>query len=607
MNVTYPGATNNIPRFTTLDKVVLTKNRDSLTLYYGSDTSLLDLDDFNEYGWEFLVKKYRYNSFCPLNLLTLRDKTEVIGYDSNCIENTNKCFFPTLIEVDEEDSDASDLIQYFGTLSVGRQKLTMIRIPPGYSDADIQDTTDESPSKIHILFQGDEIKYYKIIWFVLTPGEKNKIVDINLSYISWEISNNPFRNQDKYLLREDDRVNIIHGIDVVENIGTETNPHWLDQSSGTIVGNRAVTSTPILNQIIEMLEDNTSWDKYVSYKRGQTCTYNGENWISLENNNIGNNPKFSNLWSLESLFSKEFTISRAIVTTTNLSGEEVDDYGEVTPTTLIATTSIEEYELTLYCKNGYVPSRIRNVQTDKDIILYDEDGTSDYYWQAYTSGNGYCKVTIPTSFVEQADEINVEFRKADLECLSFSENISTGERVPISGDNSYRIVRIGDTYANTFNSGSGTIINEVILNYLIGDDVVVKTEVFIPDPDRDNPSEFRVEKIIDYPAEYHFICRYEDTDYFTINIIEHRGFFVDTMTRKVPRNSTDPVIINFYPENGDLENTQGTVEIGSVVEPISESSTIINNKVRLEKNNCYQLIFNNIAEDYNIKFNKNEN
>ena len=184
MNVTYPGATNNIPRFTTLDKVILSVDGDSLddlTLYYGSDTSLLDLDDFNEYGWEFLVKKYRYNSFCPLNLLTLHDKTEVIGYDSNCIENTNKCFFPTLIEVDEEDSDASDLIQYFGTLSVGRQKLTMIRIPPGYSNADIQDTTDESPSKIHILFQGDEIKYYKIIWIVLTPGEKNKIVDINLS------------------------------------------------------------------------------------------------------------------------------------------------------------------------------------------------------------------------------------------------------------------------------------------------------------------------------------------------------------------------------------------------------------------------------------------
>ena len=104
MRITYPGATNNIPRFTTLDKVILSggEGLDNLTLYYGSDTSLLDLDDFNEYGWEFLVKKYRYNSFCPLGLLTTHDKKEVVGYKSTDIENVSKCFFPSLVE--EEDT-----------------------------------------------------------------------------------------------------------------------------------------------------------------------------------------------------------------------------------------------------------------------------------------------------------------------------------------------------------------------------------------------------------------------------------------------------------------------------------------------------------------------
>ena len=616
MRITYPGATNNIPRFTTLDKVILSggEGLDNLTLYYGSDTSLLDLDDFNEYGWEFLVKKYRYNSFCPLGLLTTHDKKEVIGYKSTDIENVSKCFFPSLVE--EEDTTEGDLIQYFGTLSVGRQKLTMIRIPPGYSNADIQDTTDENPSKINIEFEDNEIKYYKIIWFILTPGEKNRLVDINLSYISWEISNNPFRNQDKYLLREEDKFDIVHNIDVVENIGTVSNPHWLDQSSGTIIGNRNTSSHPLLDLICNYYKDNTDWDENVSYKRGQVCSYNNNTWISLENNNRGNNPIFSNLWSLESLFSKDFTISRAVITTRLEVDDETVDYGEVTPTILIATTSIEEYELTIYCRNGYVPSTIENDQTKEVIDLTggDPDGTSMYYWDAYTSGNGFCKVIIPTSFVEHAEEIIITYKQFVAECLSFYENINTNTTT-VRG---YDIFHIGDIVTLNFSTDSGKIIKDILVECTVNQNVI-KTEVLpVPDESSDEPNKYTLTDFeIKYPAIYRITCRYIESEYYTFRVLEHEGFFVDNMTKKTPINNVEVVTFSFYPEDGRFSNFTINIKEGDTPyvnwpvdnEPNPGSVPIDDDTISLKyiKDKCFQLIFGEPSNNYTITFNKNDN
>ena len=129
-----------LPYFTTINKIILKgEQQPDITMYYGSDESLLGLSDINEYGWEFLVDKYKHDDTDVLSLLPLAVKNN-IGTSMSDLEMLRKALFPTLAggETRQEPGD----IEYFGTLSIGRQKLLIVRIPPAYSVAELWDTTD---------------------------------------------------------------------------------------------------------------------------------------------------------------------------------------------------------------------------------------------------------------------------------------------------------------------------------------------------------------------------------------------------------------------------------------------------------------------------------
>jgi len=245
------------PQFKTLNKAIASNEQEGLediTYYYGSDSKILDLEDYNEYGWEFIVDKYKFNSEFLLNYLPDSSK-ELIGNKLEDIDKIEKTLFPT--SVNQKEGEKSN-IKYFGSITIGRQKLIMISVPRGYNELNLFDTTiDNTNPRITVTFsEKEEINSNKIVWFVITSGGKNEVLDINLSFFSWENSINPHRNMNRYLLRNDEFHNTLADLNIFDNLKSdEENPLYVDLSSNTIVGNKRVDVFPEGSRLI-ILDSN---------------------------------------------------------------------------------------------------------------------------------------------------------------------------------------------------------------------------------------------------------------------------------------------------------------------------------------------------------------
>ena len=81
------------PQFKNIDKIMMSGDGvRNLVQYRGSEEELLDLTDYNEYGWKFLVNKYGVNDEFILNYL--EDKS--IATDYSEINTLSRVFCPTL-------------------------------------------------------------------------------------------------------------------------------------------------------------------------------------------------------------------------------------------------------------------------------------------------------------------------------------------------------------------------------------------------------------------------------------------------------------------------------------------------------------------------------
>jgi hypothetical protein len=294
------------PKFKTLDKVVISskpidQNKPDLIRYYGSDDKLINLEDFDEYGWKFLVEKLNYNSDFPLDNLLHSIKNQDLLKTLSNIKLINDTFCPTWIEVDSDD----ELISYFGSITVGKQKLILLDIPENYNRVNIYDTSISSTDaaiKVTIA-DGLDTKCRKIVWFVITMGGAESISDINLSFYAWNSSINPHRKMRQYLVRNDEFSELDRTINVVDTIDPSSNL-WMDLSSGTIVGNKSVSSFPIMTSLFNKYASDSKWDKNVNYIEGSTATYNPEGttssdtWLALSDTK-NEEPIYTNSWILE--------------------------------------------------------------------------------------------------------------------------------------------------------------------------------------------------------------------------------------------------------------------------------------------------------------------
>lgn len=247
---------------------------------HGSSSSLLGISDFAEYGLNFLPTKYKYNGKFPLELMSNKSR-KLVGTELLDIEKVSRSFFPTLCE----ESDKPEY-NYFGTVEINSQTLVMIDMPSGYDKVYIFDysvTEFYNNWKTEFtLSEADEKTSRKILWFILSPG--GSVFDINLTKNTWSNSINPERNQNEYLLRNDElkkTVNLVKklkGTDIV-----------VDRNSDTILGTGEVKSHPLLSRKLNDRPAYSEWLSEVDYSKGSIVRHNNIYYYALKNN-IGSEP-----------------------------------------------------------------------------------------------------------------------------------------------------------------------------------------------------------------------------------------------------------------------------------------------------------------------------
>ena len=140
----------------------------------------------------------------------------------------------------------------------------------------------------------DEVHNNKLIYILFSPRELEEELRIFAS-ISQE-DKNLNRNMNKYYLRNDEFFSTREKPDFIGNI----NGYLFDKRSRTLLGKKNNFS-PILDRKRRDIYNNENlWCKYKEYSIGEKVIYGNNTWVSLANNNLGNNPKSSNGWSIYS-------------------------------------------------------------------------------------------------------------------------------------------------------------------------------------------------------------------------------------------------------------------------------------------------------------------
>ena len=265
----------------------------SLLQVHASRNSLLGVSDFAEYGLKFIPTKYRYNSEPIINYLSEKSR-DIVGLEVEDLEKISKTLFATN-EVNQNEEFKKERYSYFGSIDINDQTLVMIDVPGGYDTVYLFDRYPDpveldlgNADSLNKLVQKYEWKVEvrlddrvprKLVWFVVSPA--GKVENINLSYLMWSGSENPERNRNKYLLRNDDLDNISNDLSVVNKIsGTDI---LVDGNSGTILGNKNIESCPILSRKLKGANGFIygSSDSTVFFKKG-SIYYDGNVYLALK-------------------------------------------------------------------------------------------------------------------------------------------------------------------------------------------------------------------------------------------------------------------------------------------------------------------------------------
>ena len=310
--------------------------KDDTVLYKASNSKILGPEDFLEYGIDFIPTKYKFNSTFPLDLLSKSNK-ELLGGNSEELERLGNIIFPTS---NNEDLDSS--ISYFGSISVSDQVLILVRCPEGYNNVEFYQ--DDSVC-ITVRFGGEksvdtglfvelpkckyEVDSSKIVWLVL--GQDGLVKDINLSYRAWNDSNNKFRNLNQSVLRNDEFYRFLCDPEVIEKVPGGN--LWFDRNSGTIIGTKEVpnTNTPILNNKLLSISKSNEYSPYVAYPKGAIVKWEGKDWVSLVDNNLGEQfVQLSERWILKSKLTGIIQKYLTII----ISSNDNTGYGSISETSL---------------------------------------------------------------------------------------------------------------------------------------------------------------------------------------------------------------------------------------------------------------------------------
>lgn len=535
------------PQFSTIDKVVLkSPSLPDITRYYGSDEELTGLEDFNEYGWEFVVRKDRYNSSDPLSNL-VKEWKDAIGSGYKDIQAVRSTLFPTVSEGTKDN-----LVSYFGTITVGNQKLLMVDVPGGYSEALLYDTSDityqkarlgDAIPKIKVTFDtAQEVLYNKIVWFVITNGSEGKtnISDINISYLSWEKSQNSHRKMNQYLLRQDDKSRIDGTLDVLEDLGGLG--FYIDATSNTLVGNKKLYKYPLLSERLEAV--GTVWNKNITYQEGESVVWKDKEYVSLSNNNLGNIPGWNpSKWTLKGGLG-EYNVEWARISSDGDNSRVI-----ISPPRSIISSGFSRIQITnqsssLLSLGGNLPEgsyKFDNEYTLEEAEYYsrkDNNGKLNLWLSLREIGTN--EVVLPFRVYKQTILVNVyvdgSLVKSSLEPIgkeqaTLGSSYSLKYQVNDDPDVSLDLKRVVKT---SYLSGNVVELSELQGLPTLGEDGILT-----------------LEDTLSLPVSVTYDIYLEGKSH-SITFVEYPGFILDYIKREIPVTSSDPVLVKFTPRDRDF-------------------------------------------------------
>lgn len=142
-----------------------------------------------------------------------------------------------------------------------------------------------------------EISSRKILYLIISST--GELSSINLSYLSWELSKNPNRNQDQYSLRNDyfwASRDTTSPVLMKKSDSSDSSAYIYDSTSGVLLATKALYegSTPTLDRKIDKVRD-----KFLSrkvYSEADIVPLNDNLYVSLISGNLGENPMYSKYW-----------------------------------------------------------------------------------------------------------------------------------------------------------------------------------------------------------------------------------------------------------------------------------------------------------------------
>lgn len=467
----------------------------------------------------------------------------------------------------------------------------------------------------------DEIFNYKYI--ITSFLNKDGFIELNISYKSWIDSINPNRNMNNYLTRNDDFYSLINSYDSIKNVEDNL---WLDTTSGNIIGNSLIEyvrdNLPILYRKISKYIDK-KYSSHIEYNKGDTTIYNNSLWESLSNENINNNPYFSDNWILSNKITSILTTKVLIEFNPYNSGFFENN---INKNYIIVSSNNKSFSFYLKNNTGYTLNtnnpcsissseylpktdyNLRNVSKDLYILTinkWDNILKTKKIIFNYITSNSFLEFNAlgkNSLYIQYSNWINY-FSEPN---LKFSEVLVNDVLMDLSKFNGSLELNVSDSIKVKILELNNYNLTDITASYLIDNDIFNKTIPVTEDENRN----YIFEDTINYTRATYTLNLVKK--FYKIKVISLEGFEVSEVISQI--NYDSEYNLKFYTKSGfnfkelTLENPITGKFITITDSNLNSLINFENTKIRLSKDSeIYNFYISNIKTNYNIQLIKYDN
>lgn len=653
----------------------LSNHSSNYAMYLGNN-ELLSNNDFVQYNFSYYIDKYKFRDGLLINQLD-KESRNILGLDSTILTAMEDRLCPSSINdnvVPEFDYFGSSIFEKQKFISLDlkediykvefyediiltnhnldnnikfyefgvfdkvsdQQGLNYTSIPviivtlgpekgltsnkkDWYYENDMYITTENQPDPMSYRKLVEEIIFKKTLNIYL-PNESTlldkDLPPINITLDAWEADNkNPNRNSHSYILRNNEFYSMINKINPIEQLKYNL---VYDVNSMTIVGKSKlydVDDCPILSSKLKN-KNSDLWVPEVRYKKGDEVLINDITWVSLVDNNIGNNPQLSSNWEEKEKLTNYYTNNLGIY----LDETEYKNVGTIKPgNSVIITENTEYLEINIMPSLGFEvnPESIGiypayNNSKELPITYDDSDGKVHHNYYHYITqdlghifvfkkespnifetlknlDNLYIKTTpkqfsvyfnvlidneIRSNWTDwEGNSIGLKVNNDILSSDSITAKTRDLLRIEFGDSNLYKLIGLRTEYGDEIQAEDG-IINNIQV---------------IPTSEREDAN-----NLITYTLLINSFL-------LSLNVVEFSGFIVDNVSQKIKTGSTGK--LRFYVEDSNKIFTKVEINDGLAILTMENPKTENFGGISLSKgvDGIYSLDFKNITENIDIR------